>query len=454
MNECIIRFSSQASLAVVGVRMRQMGIWRTVEKHVTIKQKVIKHKPLDKLLDGFTNILAGGQGVVEINTRVRPDEPLQRAFGRQACADQSSVSQTLNVCSPANVEQMRRALQEIYRTHSQGYCHAYSRCWQVLDIDMSGLPSAGQGEGVTKGYFAVRKNRRGRQVGRVVATLYDEIVVERLYPGTVQLERSLQELVLASEQVLDLTEARRHRTIVRVDGGGGRDEDLNFLLGRDYHLVAKVKNWRRAAKLARTVTTWHADPKFPEREVGWVTTPHAYARPTRQVAIRTRQPNGKWHHRVLVFTLTDEMIFELIGQPVPDGVTLTDVLWAAMYAYDRRGGGVETSIRGSKQGLGLTKRNKHRLAAQEMLILLAQLAYNVLVWTRSLLANHDPRLAGYGILRMVRDVLHIAGKIELDAQGHILRITLNEVHALASAFVQTLSLSLARDGVSLNLGEI
>jgi hypothetical protein len=49
---------------------------------VQIRQKVIKHKPLDKLLDAFINILAGGHGMVEVNTRVRPDEALQRAFGR------------------------------------------------------------------------------------------------------------------------------------------------------------------------------------------------------------------------------------------------------------------------------------------------------------------------------------------------------------------------------------
>ena len=70
------RFSARASLAAVGVRMQQMKIWKSVERHVDIKQKAIKYKPLEKLSDAFINILSGGQGMVEINTRVRPDQAL------------------------------------------------------------------------------------------------------------------------------------------------------------------------------------------------------------------------------------------------------------------------------------------------------------------------------------------------------------------------------------------
>jgi len=49
--------------------LRQLKILGTVEEHLKIKQKQIKHAPLDKLLDAFMNILAGGQGIVEVNTR-------------------------------------------------------------------------------------------------------------------------------------------------------------------------------------------------------------------------------------------------------------------------------------------------------------------------------------------------------------------------------------------------
>jgi hypothetical protein len=67
-----------------------------------------------------------------------------------------------------------------------------------------------------------------------------------------------------------------------------------------------------------------------------------------------------------------------------------------LYAYDLRGGAVETSFRGSKQGIGLIKRNKKRFVAQMMLVLLAQFAYNLLTWTHHHLAPHAKQLQRFG----------------------------------------------------------
>ena len=80
---------------------------------------------------------------------------------------------------------------------------------------MTGLPAGRLGQGVTKGYFAQQPNRRGRQLGRVLATRYDEIVVDRLYDGKRQLDKSLQPLLLAAEDVLDLSENRRKNTSLK-----------------------------------------------------------------------------------------------------------------------------------------------------------------------------------------------------------------------------------------------
>jgi hypothetical protein len=74
--------------------------------------------------------------------------------------------------------------------------------------------------------------------------------VERLYAGKAQLEQSLKSLVEPAEEVLELDEARRRRTVVRVDGRGGRDEDINWLLQRGYLVEVKVKNRQRAVKLS------------------------------------------------------------------------------------------------------------------------------------------------------------------------------------------------------------
>ena len=312
-----VEFSARASLVTIGVHFRRLNIWATIGQQVKIKQKVLSHTPLDKLLDCLINILAGGTGLVEINTRVRPDQAVQRAFGRTGCAEQSTTSDTLNACTMENIKEMRTAVAIILRQHSQSYHHNYEAEWQLLDADVTGMPAGRLGQGVTKGYFAKQKNRRGRQLGRVLATWYEEILVDRLYTGKRQLDSSLPELISDAEKVLDLDDSKRKRTILRVDGGGGDDDNINWILERDYQLLIKVKNWRRAENLAATVICWYSDPKVADREVGWVEELHLYIRETRQLAIRKRKANGTWSYHFLVFTLADEVLFRLCGQPLP-----------------------------------------------------------------------------------------------------------------------------------------
>jgi hypothetical protein len=43
---------------------------------------------------------------------VRSDPTLQRAFGRATCAEYSLVQDTLDACTPANVEDLRRVVEE------------------------------------------------------------------------------------------------------------------------------------------------------------------------------------------------------------------------------------------------------------------------------------------------------------------------------------------------------
>lgn len=448
------KYSGRASLAGVGQWMQAQGIWAMIEQQVEIKQKVIKHRPVDKLLDALINILAGGHGLCEVNTRVRPDVGLQRAFGREACADQATISTTLNRCTPTTVAQLRQALTDIYQCHSRGYAHPYEQTYQLLDVDMTGMPAGRQGEGVSKGYFAGQKNKRGRQLGRVIASHYSEIVVDRLYDGKRQLDRSLQELVRAAEKVLDLRVKQRQQTVLRVDAGGGRDADVNWMLKRGYQVLVKVKNHWRAQKLAHSVSTWYPDPKVPEREVGWVEHPHNYVQSTRQLAIRKRKKDGTWSFHALVFNLSDATLFDLARRVLPLDPTPTQILQAVLIAYDLRGGGVETAIKGSKQGLGLTKRNKKQFAAQEILVLLAQLAFNLIIWFRENAAPVAPQLMAFGMVRMVRDVFHIPGHLELDAQGHLLQLSLHAQHPLATPFTQALSSALSCSNLYLNLRQI
>src|SRR6266545_4382819 len=238
-SEVLRHFSPAASLAALGLHLRQIDLFGPIRDSVKIAQKTVKYTPLDKLKDAFISILAGAHGLVEINTRLRSDPALQAAFGRSACADQSVVQDTLNACTAEQVTQLDQALTTIYRQHAQGYAHDYTAAWQILDADLTGLPCGKKAAFASKGYFPQQRYRRGRQLGRVLASNYHEIVVDQLFNGTTYLRTALRPLLEATERILKLDEAKRVRTIVRVDAGGGSVSEINWLLSQGYQLHAK-----------------------------------------------------------------------------------------------------------------------------------------------------------------------------------------------------------------------
>ncbi len=129
------------------------------------------------------------------------------------------------------------------------------------------------------------------------------------------------------------------------------------------------------------------------------------------------------------------------------------LLQAYAWAYDLRGGALETENKEDSQGLSLTHRNKKRFTGQQMLVLLAQLAHNVIVWARDWLGAYCPKLQRFGMLRMVRDVFTITGWLEMDAHARLQRICLNQEDPVARGLADGLSRLLAKDHVIVILGE-
>jgi Transposase DDE domain group 1 len=376
-------------------------------------------------MDAFISLLAGAHGLVEINTRLRADPGLQRAFGRAACAEQSVVQETLSACTTENVIQLHQALDEIYRSHSQGFQHDYQAAFQLLDVDLTGMPCGPKAAFATRGYFAGLYHRRGRQLGRVLATQYEEVVVDQLFAGNVQLIKAVQPLVEAAEATLQLDEAKRTRTIIRVDVGAGTEDDLNWLLTRGYEIMAKEYSGRRIVRLSKTVKEWVQDPNWSERSFGWVSEPATGSvRPVQRIVVRCRRLDGTFAYGVLICSLQIEQVLTILGWHASQAADPIARLLAYVTFYDQRGGGIETAFKEDKQGLGLTKRNKKRFEAQHMLVLLGTLAHNVVVWARRWLAL--PEGPHCGMLRMVRDIFHISGFLCFDPLDHVVKIVLNQ----------------------------
>ena len=445
----------RASLAALGLKLQHIDLFGPIRQQVHIKQKTVRYSPIDKLYDAFISLLAGAHGLVEVNTRLRGDPALQYAFGRTGCAEQSVIQQTLDACDATTVTQMDAALTTIFRQHSRAARHDYAKACLLLDVDMTGLPSGPKAAFATTGYFARQRQRRGRQLGRVLATTSNEVVVDRLFAGKVQLRSALRPLVEAAEQTLELDQARRQRTIVRLDSGGGSVGDLNWLLTRGYQIHAKDYSSARACKLARSVTTWVDDPRGGERQVGWVpVSSDDYVEPVVRIAVRCRKQNGTWAYGVLISTVDPLTVLVHTAARLV-GVTDEATRWllAYVYFYDMRGGGVETANREDKQGLGITKRQKKREAAQQMVVALGSLAHNVLVWAREWLMATTPCLGAFGLKRLVRDLMTVNGVVEYDERGRVCRIVLNQGHYYARRLVLALQLLVGSEHVPVILGE-
>jgi hypothetical protein len=459
MEQCTVstpdrRSTAHASLAALGVKLRHLDVLAPLREEVTIAQKAVKFTPFEKLCDCFIAILAGAHGIVEINEGLRADPALQAAFGRTACAEQSVIQDTLDACTTTNVAQMEQAIQRIFRQHSRAAQHDFARQELLLDADMTGMPCGKKAAFATKGYFAGAKNCRGRQLGRVLATDQEEIVVDELFAGNVALVTALPGLVEAAERRLELTPEQRAGTILRVDAGGGSIGDLNWALERGYQIHAKDFSSQRAQQLAERVTVWYPDPKVAGRQVGVVAgAAPEYVREVRRVAVRCRLANGQWKAAVLISTVEPETVRARTGLPVPDPGDPAARVLADVYFYDQRGGGVETSVKGDKQGLGITKRNKKRFEAQQILVALGALAHNVLVWARDWLTPAAPAVRQYGIQRLVRDLFGVTGAVETDHTGRVCRIVLNQASRLAHRCLTAFQLLLAPAQVVVSLGE-
>jgi hypothetical protein len=230
---------------------------------------------------------------------------------------------------------------------------------------------------------------------------------------------------------------------------------VNWALSRGYHLHTKEYSGDRARKLAETVVEWHADPKVPGRQVGWVTAEaNEYVRPLLRIAVRTRKKNGQWGIGVLLSTLSFKEVILLARMPIDRLQDPLAVLLAYVYFYDLRGGGIETTFKEDRQGLGITKRNKKCFEAQQMMVQLNALAHNLIVWSRCWLAQRGAKLKHLGILRMVRDVFHLAGLVDFHHDCSIKRIILQQTDPFASCVCSGLRPLLVPLHVDVILGEI
>ena len=129
------------------------------------------------------------------------------------------------------------------------------------------------------------------------------------------------------------------------------------------------------------------------------------------------------------------------GQSLLTTSVLDDSLAALAEAYDDRAA-VEAASKAEKGGLPRHRRRKKRLAAQEALVWLTDLAHHLLAWTRDGLFRDSP-LADAGIYRRVKELFPIPGKVMVEG-GQLVKLRLKTSHPLAKPMLACLTRSFDR----------
>src|SRR5215831_9638718 len=100
--------TGRASLCALGEYLRRYCFFAPLREHVQIRQKTVRYRPIDKLLDVLGGILCGAKTIAQNNTTIRTDRAVQRAFGQTGCAEQSTIARTLRACTTENVGQLNK----------------------------------------------------------------------------------------------------------------------------------------------------------------------------------------------------------------------------------------------------------------------------------------------------------------------------------------------------------
>jgi Transposase DDE domain group 1 len=418
MPKSTILHTGRASLCALGEYLRRRCFFAPLREQLPIVQKTVRYRPVDKLLDALVGILCGAKTIAQSNVTIRTDPAVQRAFGRTACADQSTIARTLRACTAENVAQLERVSWYYLKRYGATPHHRFAERLLWVDVDVTPMPIGAKAEGSERTWMGRNRSKTGRKTLRITASTYREILHETLLRGKASAVPALQAALQEVETHLGWTRERRAQIVLRMDGGFGTTEVLNWVLSRGYQVVAKISHSGRVRTVRHHLGPWQPTSS-PGREMAPVLRPHRFCRATRQWVIRTPKDKGGYQYAVLLTTVPD-----LHPATVAD-------------AYDGRAM-IEATFCQDKQALGLVKRRQHKWEAQHMVLLLARLAHHILLWSKRWLSQVPTtqwRLEGYGLVRLLQEVYTVPGGTRW-RHGWLVSVRFDPLHPLATPLQQ------------------
>ena len=209
---------------------------------------------------------------------------------------------------------------------------------------------------------------------------------------------------------MPLDERKKQRTVIRTDSGFGSDDNVNYALYQGWQVLTKGKGGRRPEAWAKQVAVEDWYSLGNDRWLAPAVNPPTFIRPTQEFVLAWVTSQGTTKYATLVCSILEWSMEQVM-------------------AYYDQWGACETQIQADKGGLRLTHRRKHSLPAQEALVLLTDLAHNLLAWSGHWMAL-EPPLAAFGTTRLVHDLLSMPGRLYFD-EGRLTEVQLPATHPYA-----------------------
>ena len=212
---------------------------------------------------------------------------------------------------------------------------------------------------------------------------------------------------------------QRGRVLIRLDAGFGNDQNINWLLHRGYQVLSKHKSSKRASLIASQIDEW-----YPLDDRKWIAKVpkslcHRYYRRTQTVVLCWyHAKSNEFKYALLVCSLLDLDLFEI------------------NHLYDERARMV-TEIKSDKGSPILPKRCKKQFEAQEALVLLTDLAHNILAWSRNFWSA-EAKIGDLRIYGIINKITMISGKLAFE-NGKLVKARLQATHPLAKPVISCLS---------------
>ena len=173
-------------LVAMGHFAHQIGLPAMFRHFVQLKQKKLRHDPIDKLLTFFVSLVDGCGYTSDINTALKPYPALAQAWTLPGFAGQSVVNETLHLLTWTQVKQIDQVFQSLFEQQSLARQQPRN-VPLIVDVDTMGIrvsPGSHSIEWAELGYFPKAKGQKGLQFSAAfIGAHFRECLGGLLAPG-------------------------------------------------------------------------------------------------------------------------------------------------------------------------------------------------------------------------------------------------------------------------------